>query len=74
MKPVLKTEKNEVKPLISPPCELGVPSGSEKKELIIIIIIIIMAKESEDEVDTDCLYCAGDCYTAQVSSVRATTA
>lgn len=20
-----------------------------------------MAKESEDEVDTDCLYCAGDC-------------
>ena len=49
-----------MKPLISPRSELVVTSGSEEEELI-IIIIIIMAKESEDEVDTDCLYCAGDC-------------
>jgi len=31
MKPVLKTGRNEVKPLISPPSELGVSSGSEEE-------------------------------------------
>jgi len=53
MKPVLKTGKSEVKPLISPPSELGVPSGSEE-EFIVVVVIIIMVKESEDEVDTGC--------------------
>jgi len=61
MKPVLKTGKSEMKPLISPPSELGVPSGPEEELIVIVVVvvIIIMVKESEDEVDTDCLYCAG---------------
>jgi hypothetical protein len=57
IKPVVKTRRREVKPF-SPSSELGASSWSEEEDG--------WGKESEDEVDAGCLYCA-------VCSLKTTT-
>jgi len=55
IKPSVKMDRSEVKPLISPSSKLDVSSGSEEEDG--------WGNGSEDEADAVCLYCAS-LYTA----------
>jgi hypothetical protein len=50
IKPVMKTGKTEMTPPVSPPSESDISSESEEDA---------WGRESEDEADAECLYCAG---------------
>jgi hypothetical protein len=50
IKPVMKTGKTEMTPPVSPPSESDISSESEEDA---------WGRESEDEADAQCLYCAG---------------